>query len=264
MKTLHLGLFDNPQANGSGMATWRYPSSKRHLFDELSYWLEIARLCEDAQFDFLFLADAWGWAELERAPAGHLLDRVARPAAPGSGGRGGGVDPEHAATRARHHGLDAARAAVRVGASPRQPGPPLGRTARMEHRDHRDGGHGRPGVRRADGGPRRALRDGRRLHGARLQAVGRRVGAGRARTGQGACGSPIRPRSTASTTTARTSGRTATGTRRTRRRGRPCCSRRDRRRRAGPSADATPKLRSWAAGAPPSRPSRRRRSAPKP
>ena len=64
MKTLHLGLFDNPQANGSGMATWRYPPSRRHVFDELSYWLEIARLCEDARFDFLFLADAWGWAEV--------------------------------------------------------------------------------------------------------------------------------------------------------------------------------------------------------
>ena len=64
MKRLHLGLFDNPQANGSGMATWRHPSSERHRFDELSYWVGIARLCEDAQFDFLFLADAWGWSEL--------------------------------------------------------------------------------------------------------------------------------------------------------------------------------------------------------
>jgi len=70
MKRLHLGLFDNPQANGSGMSTWRHPSSRRHLFDELSYWLEIARLCEDAQFDFLFLADAWGWAEVN----GHRPD----------------------------------------------------------------------------------------------------------------------------------------------------------------------------------------------
>ncbi len=64
MKTLRLGLFDNPQANGSGTATWRYPASKRHLFDRLSYWLEIAGICEEAQFDFLFLADAWGWSEL--------------------------------------------------------------------------------------------------------------------------------------------------------------------------------------------------------
>jgi FMN-dependent oxidoreductase (nitrilotriacetate monooxygenase family) len=64
MKTLHLGLFDNPQANGSGTATWRYPANKRHMFDHLSYWLELARICEDARFDFLFLADAWGWSEL--------------------------------------------------------------------------------------------------------------------------------------------------------------------------------------------------------
>jgi len=65
MRTLHFGLFDNPQANGSGTATWRYPLNERHLFDELAYWLEIARVCEEAQFDFLFLADAWGWAELD-------------------------------------------------------------------------------------------------------------------------------------------------------------------------------------------------------
>ena len=65
MKTLHLGLFDNPQANGSGMATWRYAGSERHRFDELSYWLRIARICEEASFDFLFLADAWGWSEID-------------------------------------------------------------------------------------------------------------------------------------------------------------------------------------------------------
>ena len=65
MKTLHLGLFDNPQANGSGTATWRHPASQRHLFDRLDYWLDIARRCEEAGFDFLFLADAWGWSELD-------------------------------------------------------------------------------------------------------------------------------------------------------------------------------------------------------
>src|SRR5690349_16910877 len=65
MKTLHLGLFDNPQANGSGTATWRHPASRRHLFDRLGYWQDIAGRCEDAGFDFLFLADAWGWSELD-------------------------------------------------------------------------------------------------------------------------------------------------------------------------------------------------------
>ena len=157
-------------------------------------------MCEDAQFDFLFLADAWGWSELDGRAPGHLLDRVARPAAAGPGGRGRGADPVHAATRSGHHRLDAARAAVRVGPPDGQPGSPLRGATRLEHRDHRDGGHGGAGVRRADGGPRRALRDGRRLHGARLQAVGGRVGTGRAGEGQGRPlrrpgeGPPHRPR----------------------------------------------------------------------
>lgn len=64
-KTLRLGLFDNPQANGSGMATWRYPASTRDRFDQLEYWLDLARICETAEFDFLFLADAWGWSEID-------------------------------------------------------------------------------------------------------------------------------------------------------------------------------------------------------
>jgi FMN-dependent oxidoreductase (nitrilotriacetate monooxygenase family) len=64
MKQLGLGLFDNPQANSSGTATWRHPASERHRFDDLDYWLDLARVCEEARFDFLFLADAWGWSEL--------------------------------------------------------------------------------------------------------------------------------------------------------------------------------------------------------
>lgn len=62
---MHLGLFDNPQANGSGTATWRAPGSQRQHFDSLDYWLDLAHRCEDAGFDFLFLADAWGWSEID-------------------------------------------------------------------------------------------------------------------------------------------------------------------------------------------------------
>lgn len=65
MRTLHLGLFDNPQANSSGTATWRHPASERHRFDDLAYWTDLARICEAAGLDFLFLADAWGWSEVD-------------------------------------------------------------------------------------------------------------------------------------------------------------------------------------------------------
>jgi len=64
MKKLRFGLFENAQTNDSGTSTWRHPDSERHNFDTLDYWLKIARLCEDAKFDFLFLADAWGWADV--------------------------------------------------------------------------------------------------------------------------------------------------------------------------------------------------------
>lgn len=64
MKQLRFGLFENAQTNDSGTATWRHPENERHLFDRLAYWTKIATLCEDAGLDFLFLADAWGWADV--------------------------------------------------------------------------------------------------------------------------------------------------------------------------------------------------------
>lgn len=59
-----LGLFENAQANDSGTATWRHPENGRTEFDSLDYWRKNARLAEEAGFDFMFLADAWGWADV--------------------------------------------------------------------------------------------------------------------------------------------------------------------------------------------------------
>ena len=64
MKQLRIGLFENAQANDSGTATWRHPENRRLDFDKLDYWRDLARICEDARLDFLFLADAWGWADV--------------------------------------------------------------------------------------------------------------------------------------------------------------------------------------------------------
>lgn len=65
MKQLRFGIFENAQANDSGRLTWRDPENKRHDFDTLEYWTELAEICEDAGIDFLFLADAWGWSEVD-------------------------------------------------------------------------------------------------------------------------------------------------------------------------------------------------------
>ncbi|WP_166870822.1 NtaA/DmoA family FMN-dependent monooxygenase [Salinibacterium sp. ZJ450] len=64
MRKLRFGLFENVQANDSGTATWRHPANKRDHFDSLDYWKQIAQICEDARLDFVFLADAWGWSEV--------------------------------------------------------------------------------------------------------------------------------------------------------------------------------------------------------
>ena len=64
-KQLVIGLFENGQANSSGRPNWRHPLDRRaHEFDRQPYWIDLARMCEDAGLHFLFLADAWGWAEV--------------------------------------------------------------------------------------------------------------------------------------------------------------------------------------------------------
>lgn len=64
MKRLHFGLFENAQANDTGRATWRHPDNRRVQYDTLEYWTELADICERGGLDFLFLADAWGWSEV--------------------------------------------------------------------------------------------------------------------------------------------------------------------------------------------------------
>lgn len=64
MKQLRFGLFENAQANDSGTATWRHPLNERDHFDSLDYWRHIAEISEKAGLDFIFLADAWGWSEV--------------------------------------------------------------------------------------------------------------------------------------------------------------------------------------------------------
>jgi len=49
----HSPILDNP-------GLWAYPDSQAHRYKELSYWIELAQLLEEACFDGLFLGDALG------------------------------------------------------------------------------------------------------------------------------------------------------------------------------------------------------------
>ena len=65
MKQLLFGVFENAQSNDSGTATWRHEDNQRIDFDSLDYWIKIAKICEAGGVDWLFLADAWGWSEID-------------------------------------------------------------------------------------------------------------------------------------------------------------------------------------------------------
>jgi FMN-dependent oxidoreductase (nitrilotriacetate monooxygenase family) len=65
VKSLHLGLFETPVLNVGGTATWAHPENQSYRHTELGYWVEMAQRLEDARFDFLFLADSYGYSEID-------------------------------------------------------------------------------------------------------------------------------------------------------------------------------------------------------
>jgi FMN-dependent oxidoreductase (nitrilotriacetate monooxygenase family) len=61
MKTILLGAFEINQVNLTSQGLWAHPEQQTHLYKELSYWIELAQLLERGWFDFLFLADSYGY-----------------------------------------------------------------------------------------------------------------------------------------------------------------------------------------------------------
>lgn len=66
-RQLHLGLFEAPAVNIMGMALWAHPEHTATRFTDLAHWEGLAQRLHDAAFDFLFLADSYGWGELDGA-----------------------------------------------------------------------------------------------------------------------------------------------------------------------------------------------------
>src|SRR3546814_10643992 len=56
-----IGMFQTGGVRGS----WRIPGrEKERNFTDLGYWIDLARRCEAAGVDFLFLADSYGYPAL--------------------------------------------------------------------------------------------------------------------------------------------------------------------------------------------------------
>lgn len=60
-----LGVFEMMNPN-NGMPTWTHPEGRGDDWDQLDYWVGLAKELDAAGFDFLFFADTYGYATLGR------------------------------------------------------------------------------------------------------------------------------------------------------------------------------------------------------
>jgi FMN-dependent oxidoreductase (nitrilotriacetate monooxygenase family) len=61
MKQILLGAFEINQVNLTSQGLWAHPDQNTYRYKELGYWTELARTLERGYFDFLFLADSYGY-----------------------------------------------------------------------------------------------------------------------------------------------------------------------------------------------------------
>jgi FMN-dependent oxidoreductase (nitrilotriacetate monooxygenase family) len=61
VKQILLGAFEINQVNLTSQGLWAHPEQHTYRYKELSYWIELAQLLERGFFDFLFLADSYGY-----------------------------------------------------------------------------------------------------------------------------------------------------------------------------------------------------------
>ncbi|MBA8817563.1 FMN-dependent oxidoreductase (nitrilotriacetate monooxygenase family) [Microbacterium halimionae] len=72
MSRIIFGVFEmmNPS---NGMPTWTHPEGRGDDWDQLDYWVGLAKELDQAGFDFLFFADTYGYATLD----GRMPEEVA-------------------------------------------------------------------------------------------------------------------------------------------------------------------------------------------
>ncbi|MGO4544764.1 NtaA/DmoA family FMN-dependent monooxygenase [Paenibacillus sp. 2TAB23] len=61
MKKIHIGIFDIQTPNQMTQGAWAHPENQSTRYKDLSFWIEIAQLCERGLFDFIFFADSYGY-----------------------------------------------------------------------------------------------------------------------------------------------------------------------------------------------------------
>ena len=158
-RKMHLAI----QAAAPGHpAGWRVPGGERTAGDDVAHYQNVARICEKALLDVLFLANSPSFTDDGRSPT-RSLDPVVLITACALATRAPG---------ASSHRLDHVQSALQPGAIDPDAGHGQSRTRRLEHRDNL-GCRCRPEL-RYDGNAaqRSALRDGGGLYRGRSRALG--------------------------------------------------------------------------------------------
>ncbi len=65
MRRMHLGVFEVAAPQVGGTLSWSHPWSASVHHREIDHWIGVARLLEDAGFDFLFFADGYGYPTVD-------------------------------------------------------------------------------------------------------------------------------------------------------------------------------------------------------
>jgi long-chain alkane monooxygenase len=65
MNHLLFGAFEINGVNLTSQGLWARPDQNTHRYTQLSYWVELAKMLDRGGFDFLFLADSYGYPSLE-------------------------------------------------------------------------------------------------------------------------------------------------------------------------------------------------------
>ncbi|MFD1720034.1 NtaA/DmoA family FMN-dependent monooxygenase [Amnibacterium endophyticum] len=86
MKRMRLGVFEVAGPQVGGTLSWPHPRSASIRYREPGYWIDVARLLDEAGFDFLFFADGYGYPTVR----GEL-----HPLSPAGGINFPGIDPAY-------------------------------------------------------------------------------------------------------------------------------------------------------------------------
>jgi FMN-dependent oxidoreductase (nitrilotriacetate monooxygenase family) len=61
MKRIGLGVFESTRPQNSNKIAWTHPQSRHAEYASLGFWIDMARMLDAADFEFLFFADGYGY-----------------------------------------------------------------------------------------------------------------------------------------------------------------------------------------------------------